>query len=131
VHSRFADVWSDAVAAEAAVWAEQEVEHRYRQALARTDDVLGKLERRNLRGQRELDEGMRRDLARTLGALPPDAKGRFPEARTVQEALDGIFAVQENLMHVLQRILHWDRLLTARSDAEVERANELAARRSA
>jgi hypothetical protein len=109
--SRFEDVWADATADEATVRQMRRVEHHYRRALAMTDDVLGKLEQRNLHGERELDDGLRRDLARTLTELPPDARSRFSEGRSVQEALDGIFRVQEPLLFVLQRMLHWDRLV--------------------
>jgi hypothetical protein len=111
--SRFEDVWSDAVAAEASVRERRQVERRYRHVLAMTDDMLGKLEQRNLAGQRDLDEVVLRDLARTLEHLPADARQRFPAARTVQGALDGIFSVQEILLIVLQRMLHWDKLLAS------------------
>ncbi|HXM58537.1 MAG TPA: hypothetical protein VOB72_24260 [Candidatus Dormibacteraeota bacterium] len=111
--SRFANVWSDAIAAEAAALEQHRVERQYRRMLALTDGVLGRLEQRNLAGQEELDEVIQRDIARTLSVLPPDARGRFPQATSVQQALDGIFEVQEALLHVLQRMLHWDRLLAA------------------
>lgn len=111
--NRFDEVWTDAVAAEASARERHQVERMYRRMLAMTDDVLGKLEQRNLKGQQELDEVVMRDLARTLGELPPDARARFPAARTVQEALDGIFSVQEVLLVVLQRMLHWDKLLAS------------------
>ena len=127
--SRFEEVWNDAVAAEAAALELHQVERSYRRVLALTDDVLGKLEQRNLRGQRDLDEVVKRDLARTLAELPAAARRRFPEARTVQEALDGIFLVQECLLLVLQRMLHWDRLFTCPWGVEDDR--EPAARRSA
>ena len=110
--SAFGDVWDDATAAEAAVLQERQVERGYRRVLAMTDWVLTELEQRNLRGERELDEAVRRDLARTLAELPPDARRRFPDnARSVQKALDGVFLVQESLLVVLQRMLHWDRLV--------------------
>jgi hypothetical protein len=110
--SAFDDVWDDAIAAEAAVLQERQVERGYRRVLAMTDEVLTELEQRNLRGERELDEAVRRDLARTLAELPPDARRRFPDnARSVQRALEGVFLVQESLLLVLQRMLHWDRLV--------------------
>ena len=116
--SRFGNVWIDAIAAEAAALEQHKVERQYRRMLALTDRVLTSLEQRNLNGQRELDEVMRRDIARTLSVLPPDARGRFPHATRVQEALDGIFDVQETLVHVLQRMLHWDRLLSGSWEAD-------------
>jgi len=110
--SAFGDVWDDATAAEAAVLQERQVERGYRRVLAMTDWVLTELEQRNLRGERELDEAVRRDLARTLAELPPDARRRFPDnVGSVQKALDGVFLVQESLLVVLQRMLHWDRLV--------------------
>jgi hypothetical protein len=111
--SRFEDVWTDAIAAEAAALEMHRVERGYRRVLAMTDDVLGQLEQRNLQGQRDLDGVLKRDLARTLDELPDDARERYPAAVTVQEALDGIFLVQESLLLVLQRMLHWDRVLSS------------------
>lgn len=128
---RFADVWSDTIAAEAAALERHKIERSYRRMLAMTDGVLGGLERRNLSGQRELDEMMRREIARTLSCLPPDARDRFPAAKTVQQALDGIFDVQEALLLVLQRMLHWDRLLAAPWEGAVEGADEPPYRRTA
>jgi hypothetical protein len=110
--NKFDHAWDDAIAAEAAVLEERQVERGYRRVLAMTDEVLTKLEQRNLRGERELDEVVRRDLARTLAELPLDARRRFPDdVASVQKALDGVFLVQENLLVVLQRMLHWDRLV--------------------
>jgi hypothetical protein len=128
--NRFHDVWTEAVAAEAAALELHHVERSYRRLLAMTDDVLGKLEQHNLHGQRELDEVVKRDLARTLSELPPDARSRYPDpdSSMVQEALDGIFLVQESLLVVLQRMLHWDRLVTSHWESEAE---EEPARRTA
>ena len=110
--SRFDETWTEAEAAQAAALERRQVERSYRRVLALTDHVLGALERRNLRGQVELDQAIRRDLALTVVELPPDARRRFPSPRNVQEALDGIFTVQEPLLLVLQRLLHWDRLVS-------------------
>jgi hypothetical protein len=121
---RFAEVWSDALAAEAAALERQKIERSYRRMLAMTDGVLGGLERRNLAGQRELDEMVQREIARTLSLLPPDARSRFPDATTVQQALDGIFDVQEALLLVLQRMLHWDRLLATPWEGAADGADE-------
>ena len=112
VKSKFEDVWSDAIAAEAAVLRERQVERGYRRVLAMTDEMLTELEQRNLRSERELDDTVRHDLARMLAELPVDARRRFPDnAGSVQKALDGVFLVQESLLVVLQRMLHWDRLV--------------------
>lgn len=127
--SRFDDVWTDAVAAQAAVMELHQVERSYRRVLALTDDVLGKLEQRNLHGQQDLDEVVSRDLARTLTELPNDARSRYPEADTVQQALDGIFLVQESLLLVLQRLVHWDRIVTASWEEQDE--SDLVVRRTA
>jgi len=110
--SKFEAVWDDAVAAEAAVLRQHRVERGYRRVLAMTDGVLAELEQRNLRGQRTLDDVVSRDLARTLSELPSDARMRYPkDVGCVQDALDGIFLVQEPILGVLQRMLHWDRLV--------------------
>ena len=131
VQGRFADVWTDAIAAEAAALERHKIERSYRRMLAMTDAVLGGLEQRNMAGQRELDEVIRREIARTLSSLPPDARARFPAATTVQEALDGIFDVQGALLLVLQRMLHWDRLLAVPWDGTAEATDEPTYRRTA
>lgn len=97
----------------AAAVAEQPCREReYRRMLALTDELLAHLEQLNLRGQRDLDAATQRDIARTMGELTPRARGRFPRSNTVQQALDGLFEVQEELMLPLQRMLHWDPLLS-------------------
>ncbi len=131
VHGRFADVWTDAVASEAAALERHKVERSYRRMLALTDGILGKLEQRNLANQRELDEMLQRQIARALALLAPDARDRFPGATTVQEALDGIFEVQEALLLVLQRLLHWDRLLASPWEGIVEGGDGPLVRRTA
>jgi hypothetical protein len=130
---RFADTWTEVIAAEAAVIEQRRIERCYRQMLAMTDAILTQLEQRNLAGQRDLDGVLRRHIDRTLAELPPRARCRFPEARTVQRALDGIFEVQEELLVVLQRMLHWDRLLSAPWDgrADDDGEGEVASRRTA
>ena len=129
MQGRYADAWTDARTAEAAALEQHKVERSYRQMLAMTDDLLGALEQRNLRGQEELDDVVRRDITRTLCQLPPEAQRRFPITGTVQGALDGIFAVQEELLLVLQRMLHWDRLMTTMWEHQA--MDESASRRSA
>jgi hypothetical protein len=124
LHSRFAEVWTDAIAAEAAALERHKVERTYRRMLGLTDGLLDRLEQRNLAGQRELDEMIQRDLDRTLVQVAPEARRRFPSATTVQEALDGIFEVQEGLLLVLQRMLHWDRLLASPWEGAAESADD-------
>ncbi len=131
MQGRFADVWSDVLETERAALERQKVERRYRRMLALTDVVLRRLEQRNLTGQRDLDQVMQRNIARTLQELTPQAQGRFPATTSVQEALDGIFEVQEELMVVLQRILHWDRVVTASSWDGEKGTGKVLARRTA
>ena len=111
MQGRYAETWTDALDAEHAAVERHRVERAYRNMLALTDAVLGQLEQRNLKGQRELDEVVRRKIERTLAELTPQARGRYPRTNLVQGALDGIFEVQGELMLVLQRMLHWDRVL--------------------
>jgi hypothetical protein len=131
MQGRYVDVWTEAVAAEAAMMERRKAERAYRHMLALTDGVLGQLEQRNLAGQQELDRVVSRHIDRTLTELAPPARCRYPGARTVQQALDGIFEVQEELMMVLQRMLHWDRLLSTPWDGAVEGADEPRSRRTA
>jgi hypothetical protein len=131
MQGRYLDVWTEAVAAEAAVFERRRLERSYRHMLAVTDDVLGRLELRNMAGQRDIDRMLTRHIDRALAEMPPRARGRFPQARTVQQALDGIFAVQEELLLVLQRMVHWDRLLSAPWDERSEATDEPRARRTA
>jgi hypothetical protein len=131
MRGRYAEVWTDALDAEQATIEKDRVERRYRGMLALTDELLGRLERRNLAGQRTLDDVVNRDIARTLGALTPGARGRFPRTTLVQEALDGIFDVQAELMGVLQRMVHWSRVLSANLHDEDAAADEPRERRTA
>jgi hypothetical protein len=131
MRGRYAEVWTDALDAEQAAIERDRVERRYRGMLALTDELLGRLERRNLAGQRALDDVMKRDIARTLGALTPGARGRFPRTTLVQEALDGIFDVQGELMGVLQRMGHWSRVLSTNVHGEDAAADEPQERRTA
>jgi hypothetical protein len=128
---RFANTWTEAFAAEAAVQEQRRIERSYRHMLALTDGVLGQLEQRNLAGQPDVDNVLRRHIERTLAELPPRARCRFPETQTVQQALDGIFEVQEELLVVLQRMLHWDRLLSAPWEGDSHDADDVRARRTA
>ena len=122
MQDRFTAVWAAAADAEAAMLAERREERHYRRLLALTDGILGRLERRNLAGERTLDDGLRRDIAMTVLELPPRARRRMARVDTVQQALDGIFEVQEELLLPLQRMLHWDRLLTSGNEAAVDEA---------
>lgn len=87
-------------------------ERDYRRMLTLTDQLLTHLELLNLRGQKGLDRVTQRRIAATMCELTPRASARFPRARTVQEALDGLFEVQVELLVPLQRMLHWDRLIS-------------------
>jgi hypothetical protein len=119
VKGRYADVLTETISAEEAVREERRLERTYRRMLSLTDDLLGELEGRNLAGQRELDDALRRRIGLALLDLTPPLRERFPAARTVQQALDGVFEVQEALLVTLQRMLHWDRLLIAHWDTQV------------
>ncbi len=129
--SRYADVWTETVNAETAVREQRRVERSYRHMLGLTDELLGRLERLNLEGQRHLDEVMRHRIALALLEVSPPARDRFPSVETVQAALDGMFDVQETLLLTLQRMVHWDRLLASPWDAGVSGGDEKPVRRSA
>lgn len=75
-----------------------------------TDGLLGRLEVRNLRGGGRMNERIRKDIDRTLEQLSPAARARFPGGETVQEAVDGVFDVQEELLRVRQRLMRWNRV---------------------
>ncbi len=55
--------------AAAAVTEPQKVERSYKRMLALTDEVLSRLEQRNLAGQRDLDPVMRRNIARAVETI--------------------------------------------------------------
>jgi len=131
VKGRYADVVTETINAEEAVREQRRVERSYRRMLSLTDELLGELEGRNLAGQRELDDGMRQRIGLTLLDVTPPARDRFPTVTTVQQALDGVFDVQEALLVTLQRMLHWDRLLATPWEAEVAGGDEPQVRRSA
>ena len=113
MQSTYEHVWTDAEAAERAVLERTQAERSYRYMLGLTDDLLGHLERLNLDGQHDLDTVTRREINKTLSSLCPKARGRFPAASTVQEALDGLFKVQEELLFPLQRMVHYDHLVAS------------------
>jgi hypothetical protein len=117
--SRYAEVWTETIEAEEAIREQRRVERDYRRMLGLTDRLLGRLEQLNLAGRRELDEDTRRDIALTLLDISEPARDRFPPTNGVQEALDGMFDVQESLLLTLQRMVHWDRLLATPWDAGV------------
>jgi hypothetical protein len=132
MRARYAEVWTEALDAEHASLERDRVARSYRRMLVLTDEMVGRLERRNLAGQRALDEVMERDIATTLEVLPPPARGRFHRTGLVQEALDGMFEVQAELMGVLQRTLHWGRVLSSDTmDGEDAAAGGRRARRTA
>lgn len=65
-----------------------------------TDSVIGRLEELNLaeRGGRRPDPTTQRLIDSALAELPPEACRRYGTRVTVQQALDGFFDVQEELM---------------------------------
>lgn len=109
VSGRFNNASNDAVVAAAVVHSRREEERSYRRMLWLTDGLLGRLEVRNLRGGR-MSEGMRRDIGQTLDQLTPAARARFPGCDSVQQALDGVFDVQDELLRVRQRQMRWNRM---------------------
>lgn len=108
VRGRYENASIDAGVAAAVACGLREEERRYRRMLWLTDGLLGRIEVRNLRGGR-MNEGMRRDIGRTLDELTPAARARFSGCDTVQQALDGVFEVQDELLRVRQRLMRWDR----------------------
>lgn len=70
-----------------------------------TDGVLARLEELNLadRGGCCPDSETARSIRLALAALPPEARRRFGSPDTVQEALDGLFEVQDELLRPWQR----------------------------
>jgi hypothetical protein len=130
--SRYAEVWTETINADEAIREQRRAERDYRRMLGLTDRLLGRLEQLNLSGHRELDEETRRDIALTLLDVTEPARDRFPSTNAVQQALDGMFDVQESLLLTLQRMVHWDRLLSAPWDAGVAGGDQPASiRRSA
>ena len=111
--STYTEVLSDAIRAQRKVLERTRRERNYRRMLGLTDELLGHLERLNLDGQRDMDEVTQREIDRTLRDVFPRARNRFPAVTTVQEALDGLFEVQEELLIPLQRMVHYDRVLAA------------------
>lgn len=111
----YAQVSDDAAAMDDDARERKSVERSYRRQLARTDALLWRLERLNLAGNTDLDLDTRKELGLALVDVNPRARQRFPTATSVQEALDGVFEVQEEILMVLERLLHWDRLLTSPS----------------
>lgn len=72
---------------------------RYRRAMVASDQAIGRLEELNLRGggTRVPDVATRAAMDRALAALPAEARRKIKPWRTVQQALDGMFEVQEAL----------------------------------
>jgi hypothetical protein len=126
--SRFAGTMIDAARAEFALRERWEVERRYRRLLSLSDRVLSGLEQRNLGGQSRLDQSVCRDISRMLVELPAEVRHRFPSAPTsVQEALDGTFEVQEELMLALKRLMSRNAGLAALMDGAADLADGAAA----
>lgn len=124
VQGRYRDAWADAAGAQAALWERRRLERGYRERLALTDELLGRLERKNLAGEHDLDDDLRREIALALVELPARARSRFPAADTVQTALDGMFAVQEELLLPLRRMLSRDRLVSSTWEGRVHGGDE-------
>lgn len=121
MHSRFANTWEEAIGAAEAARESTRHERRYRRMLALTDALLGRLETLNLSGHQELSTPVRRSIEGTLDKLSPPARSRFPDCETVQNAVDGVFEVQDELLHRLRQTLHWDPTEAMLGDTELER----------
>lgn len=72
---------------------------RYRLALVASDRAIGRLEELNLRGggTRAPDAGTLAAVERAMAGLPAGVRGKVKPWRTVQQALDGLFDLQEAL----------------------------------
>lgn len=72
---------------------------RYRLAIVASDRAIGRLEELNLRGggTRAPDAGTRAAVERAVAGLPAAMRGKVKPWRTVQQALDGMFDLQEAL----------------------------------
>ncbi len=131
MEGRYASAWTDTIAALQEVRERRSTEVSYRRLLRLTDQVLGRLERLNLAGRRELDAPTRRAIAGMLAQLGPATRGRLQGPLTVQQGLDAVFEVQAELLMVLQRLRHWDGLVAAPWDGAVAGGDERPVRRSA
>lgn len=72
---------------------------RYQRAMAASDRAIGRLEDLNLRGRGKgvPDVATRAAIDDAVAALPAGARASVRPWRTVQEALDGMFDLQEAL----------------------------------
>lgn len=72
---------------------------RYRLAMVASDEAIGRLEELNLRGRGTCapDAGTRAAIDHALAVLPAGAQVEIKPSRTVQQALDRMFALQEVL----------------------------------
>jgi hypothetical protein len=121
MHGRFANTWEEALVAAAAARESKQQERRYRRMLALTDRLLGRLETLNLSGHQELNAPIRQSIAGTLDRLSPPVRARFPHCDTVQNAVDGVFEVQDELLHRLRQTLRWDPTEAMPGEPELER----------
>jgi hypothetical protein len=121
MHGRFANTWEEAIVAAATARESKQQERRYRRMLALTDALLGRLESLNLSGHQELSAPVRRSIAGTLDRLSPPVRARFPHCDSVQNAVDGVFEVQDELLHRLRETLRWDPSEAIHVDTELER----------
>jgi hypothetical protein len=121
MHGRFANTWEEAIVAAAAARESKQQERRYRRMLALTDSLLGRLETLNLSGHQQLSGPVRQSIAGTLDRLSPPVRARFPCCDSVQNAVDGVFEVQDELLHRLRETLRWDAAEATIADTELER----------
>jgi hypothetical protein len=85
----------------------------YRRLRSLTDGLLDYLERLNMQHPqgRELDDSTRNAIRGVLAEVPGPSQRRFPECRTVQEALDGVFELKGELRRQAlpdEVLLRWD-----------------------
>ncbi|HLQ60560.1 MAG TPA: hypothetical protein VK131_01720 [Candidatus Acidoferrales bacterium] len=76
---------------------ENERRYAFYRMLRGTDRVLERLEEMNLEGVQALPDEVRRELEEVVSGLPENVQKPVPESARVQEALDGLFEVQERL----------------------------------
>lgn len=124
MEERFAETAVDAARAVQAVRERRSAERRYRRMLVRADRLLERLETLNLRGGGPLPAGTKRSIDRWLNSLTPGVRARFPRSRTVQQALDGVFGVEEELLGLLRGMTRWDRDEARAWDSAVENDRE-------
>lgn len=93
---------------------ENDRRYTFYRMLTATDRVLHRLEDLNEQGVKRLSAGARRQMKTLLAELPMSCMEVFRSSDQVQEALDGIFEVQERLL----RTRYPDRDIEEAEDAE-------------